>query len=86
MLNLGVAVVLNSGMRTLLQSMTAKIVQNKIPHSASPMVITATVAPPCGRGGLDTLAHSMYCEWQVYKTVFCQTYDNYQCNYVVLTC
>ena len=63
-----------------------KIVQNKIPHSASPMVITATVAPPCGRGGLDTLAYSMYCEWQVYKTVFCQTYDNYQCNYVVLTC
>ena len=37
-----------------------KIVQNKIPHSASPMVITATVAPPCGRGGLDTLAYSMY--------------------------
>ena len=47
-----------------------KIVQNKIPHSASPMVIIATVAPPCGRGGLDTLAYSMYCEWQVYKTVF----------------
>ena len=64
----------------------AKIVQNKMPHSATPMVITATVAPPCGRGGLDTFAYSMYCEWQVYKAVFFQTYDIYQCNYVVLTC
>ena len=48
----------------------AKIVQNKIPHAASSMAITATVAPPCGRGGIDTLAYSMYCDWQVYKTVF----------------
>ena len=31
----------------------SRIIQNKIPSSASPMVIAATVAPPCGRGGLD---------------------------------
>ena len=82
-----VSVAIHAFGRQSLVWLKPKIVQNKMPHSAPPMVITATVAPPCGRGGLDTFAYSMYCEWQVYKAVFChQTYDIYQCNYVVLTC
>ena len=37
-----------------LHKLLPRIIQNKISHSAHPMVIAATVAPPCGRGALDT--------------------------------